>query len=44
MTNLVVNEHPVITNRIFGQIGHFTTQINPVKTKKNGRFRVVRHN
>ncbi len=28
----VVNEHFVITNRFFGQIGYFTTQINPVIT------------
>ncbi len=28
----VVNEHSVITNIILGQIGHFTTQIDPVIT------------
>ncbi len=32
VTNSVVNEHPVITNRCLGQIGHFTTKINPVIT------------
>ncbi len=32
ITNSVVNEHPVITNRFLGQIGH--TQINPVITNR----------
>ncbi len=35
--NLVVNENLVVTNRFKGQIVHFTTQINPVITNKNGR-------
>jgi hypothetical protein len=33
LTNLVVNVHSVITNTFESQIGQFTTQINPVKTK-----------
>jgi hypothetical protein len=44
MTNSVVNEHSVITKRYLGQIGHFTTQMNPVITNKNGRSRGVRYN
>ncbi len=32
ITNSVVNEHSNITNRFSGQIGHFTTQNNPVIT------------
>ncbi len=28
--NPVVNEHSVITTRFLSQIGHFSTQINPV--------------
>ncbi len=31
-TNPVVNEHSVITNRFTSQIGHFSTQINPLIT------------
>ncbi len=34
ITNSVVNEHSVITNRFLGQIGQFTTQSNPVVTNK----------
>ncbi len=30
VTNSVVNKHFVITNRFLDQIGHFSTQINPV--------------
>ncbi len=43
ITNLVVNEH-VITNRFLGQIGHFSTQMNPVITDVNGRSRAIRYN
>ncbi len=47
ITNSVVNEHLVITNRFQEQFGHFTTQINPVITNpgynKNGRSRAVRY-
>jgi hypothetical protein len=32
VTNSIVNEHPVITNRFSGQIGYFSTQTNPVIT------------
>ncbi len=32
VTNSVVNKHSVITNRIWSQIGNFSTQINPVLT------------
>ncbi len=44
ITNSVVNEHSVITNRFLGQIGHFTTQINTVITNKNGKSQAVRYN
>ncbi len=44
LTNSVVNEHSVITNRFYGHIGHFTTQINPAITNKNGRSLAVRYN
>ncbi len=30
ITNSVINKHQVITNRLLSQIGHFSTQINPV--------------
>ncbi len=36
ITNSAVNEHSVITNIFSIQIGHFSTQINPVITNKNG--------
>ncbi len=38
------NEHSVITNKFLDEIGHFTTQMNPVITNKNGRSRAVRYN
>ncbi len=44
ITNSVVNAHSVITNRFLGQIGYYSTQINPVITNKNGRSRAVRYN
>ncbi len=37
LTNLVINEHSVITNRFLSQIGHFSVQINPVIINKNDR-------
>ncbi len=48
ITNSVVKEHLVITNRFIGQIGYIITQINPVITNPNyitnkyGRSRAVR--
>ncbi len=44
ITHSVVNEHSVIMNRFYGQIGHFTSQINPVITNKIGRSRAVHYN
>ncbi len=45
ITNSVVNEHSVITNRIWRQINHFSTKIDPVATNRNGRSgRVFRYN
>ncbi len=44
ITNSVVYEHSVITNRFSGQIGHFTTLNNPVIANKNGRSRAFRYN
>ncbi len=47
ITNMVVNEHSVITNRFLRHIGHFVTQINPdikVVTNKNSRSQPVRYN
>ncbi len=38
------NEYSVITNKYFGKIGRFTTQMNPVITNKYGRSRAVRYN
>ncbi len=31
----VVNTHSIITNRVLGQIGHFSKKINPVVTNPN---------
>jgi hypothetical protein len=44
ITNSVVNEHSVITNRFLVQIGYNSTQMNPVITNKNDRSRAVRYN
>ncbi len=35
ITNTAVNEHSLITDRFSGQMGHFSTLINPVIKKKN---------
>jgi hypothetical protein len=44
ITNSVINEHSVITNRFESHIGHFNSQNNPVITNKNGRSLTVRYN
>jgi hypothetical protein len=38
------NEHSVITNNFLGEIGHFSTQLNPALTNQNKRFRAIRYN
>ncbi len=38
------NEHSVKTNIFLSQIGHISTQINPVITNRNGCSRAVRYN
>ncbi len=42
--NFKVQWNSVITNKYLGKIGHFSTQMNPVITNKNGRSRAVRYN
>ncbi len=40
---MVDNEHSVITNEFLGEIGKFSTHINPDITNKNDRSRAVRY-
>ncbi len=44
ITNLIVKEYSDMTNRIWSQIDHFSTQINLIRWNKNGRSRAVRYN